>query len=162
MHRAILKGIAFQHYSLRLSADTDTYILVFACCIFKSCVVNGDVPDFALNIDTEALLLLTVITDNAILDFVPAAAAKFVCLVTKQYSHLAIAFDCAPFYNVVSVTVHDTDSISAVIRQHTILREPIGNAPAEENPLTIAPGQALLENGPLRAAAGVESQVAVV
>ena len=162
MHRAILKCISLQHDSLSLPADTNTYILILTRCIFKSCVVNGNVPDFPLNIDADPLLFRTVITNNTILDPVPAAAAKFVCLLAKQYPDLAVALDRTLPYNVVRVTVPDTDSVSAVLRQNTILCKPIGNAPAEKNPLTITLGQALLENGPLGAAPGMESQIAVV
>ena len=114
LHRAILKGIAFQHDSLRLPADTDTYILIFACCIFKSCVVNSDVLSFSLNIDTNPLLFYAIITNNTILDSVTAAATKFIGLLPKEDPHLAITFDCAVPYNVVRVTVSDTDSISFV------------------------------------------------
>ncbi len=162
MHWAILKSITLQHNSLSLPADTNTYILILTRCIFKFCVVNGDVPDFSLNIDADPLLFRTIITNNTILDLVSAAASKFICLVTKEYPDLAIALDCAPFYNVVRVTVPDTDSVSAVLRQRAILCKPIRNAPAEENPLTITPGQAVLEDGPLGAAPGMESQIGVV
>ena len=149
LHRAILKGISLQHDSLSLPADTNSYILIFTRCIFKPCIVNGDVPDFTLNIDADPLLFYTIITNNTILDLVPAAASKFIRLITKQYSDLAVTLDRALPNNVVRVTVPDTDSIHPVLRQHTILCEPIRNAPAEENPLTITPGQALLEDGPL-------------
>ena len=138
MHRAILKCISLQHDLLSLPADTNAYILILVCCIFKSCVVNSDVPDFSLNIDTDPLLFRTVITNNTILDLVPAAAAKFICLITKQHPDLAVALDRALPNNVVRVTVPDTYSVSAVLRQGTILCKSIGNAPAEENPLTIA------------------------
>lgn len=162
LHRAILKDIPVQHDSLSLPADTDTYILVFARRIFKPCIVNGDIPDFPLNIDADPLLFCAIIANNTILDLVPAAASKFIRLITKQYPDLAVALDCALPDNIVCVTVPDTDSVSAVIRQHTILCQPIRNAPAEENPLTVAPGKTLLEDGPLGAAPGMESQVAVV
>ena len=162
MHWTILKSITLQRDSLSLPADTNTYILILSRCIFKPCVVNGDVPDFSLNIDADPLLFRTIITNNTILDLVPAATAKFICLLTKEYPDLAVALDRALPYNVVRVAVPDTDSVSAVLRQRTILCEPIRNAPAEENPLTITPGQAVLEDGPLGAASGVESQIAVV
>ena len=149
MHRAILKCISLQHDSLSLPADTNTYILILTRCIFKSCVVNGDVPDFPLNIYAEALFFRTIITNNTILDLVSAAAAKFIRLLTKQYPDLAVALDRTLPNNVVRVTVPDTDSISAVLRQHTIFCEPIRNAPAEENPLAVAPGHAFLEDRPL-------------
>ena len=54
MHWAILKSISLQHDSLSLPADTNTYILILTRCIFKPCAVNGDVPDFSLNIDAWA------------------------------------------------------------------------------------------------------------
>ena len=162
MHRTILEGILLQDDSVSLPADTNTRTLIFARRIFKSCIVNGDVPDFSLDIDTEALLVRTVITNNTILDFVSAAAAKFVRLIAKQYPYLAITLDYTPFYNIVRVTVSYADSISAVIRQHAILCKPVRNAPAEENPLAIAPGQALLEDRPLGAASGMESKIAII
>ncbi len=162
MHWAILKSITLQHDSLSLPPDTNTDILILTLCIFKSCVVNGDVSDFSLNIDADPPLFRTIITNNTILDLVPAAASKFIRLLAKEDSDLAVALDRALPNNVVRVTVPDTDSISAVFRQNTILCEPIGNAPAKENSLTIAPGQAVLEDGPLGAASGVESQIAVV
>jgi predicted phosphodiesterase len=162
VHRAILKGIPFQHDSLSLRAYTNTYILVFTRRIFKSCAVNGDVTDFPLNIYTDPLLFRTIITNDTVFDLVSAAAAKFVCLLTKQYPDLAVALDRALPNNVVSVTVPDTDSIRTVLRQDTILRKPVRNTPTKVNSFTIARRQAIFENGPLGAASGVESQVGVV
>ena len=116
MYRAILEGITLQHNSPSLPADTNTYILIFACCIFESCVENGNVLGFSLDIDANPLLFRTIVTNDAILDPVSAAAAKLVCFLTKQYPDLAVTLDHALFYNVVCVTVADTDSVSAVFR----------------------------------------------
>ena len=82
MHRAILEGVVLQDDSIGVPAYTNAGILIFARSIFKSCIVNGDVPDFTLDIDTEALPVRAVITNNAVLDPVSTAAVKFV-LVSK-------------------------------------------------------------------------------
>jgi len=113
--RAILKGIILQRDSLSLPADTNTYILILACCIFKSCVSNGDVSGFSLDIDADPLLFRTIVTNDTILDPVSAAAAKFICLLTKQYSNLAVAFNCTLPDNIVRVTMSNTDSVPAVL-----------------------------------------------
>ena len=139
MHRAVFKCIALQHNPLSLPADTNTDILIFACCIFKSCVVNGNLLSLSLNIDANPLLFRTVVANDTILDPVPAAASKFVCLITKQYSNLTVTFDHALFYKVVCITVADTDSVSTVLRQNAVFRKAVRNTPAKENPLAISP-----------------------
>ena len=91
----IFKSVNLQLDTLSFPADTNTYILLFVGCIFESCVLNGDVRGFSLNIDTDPLAIRAVITNDTILDFVPAAATKFVCLLTKYNSNLAVVLDCA-------------------------------------------------------------------
>jgi hypothetical protein len=95
-------------------ADTNTPYLIRSL-FFKSCVSNGDISGFSLNINADPLLFRTIITNDTILDPVSAAAAKFVRLFTKQYSDLAVALDCASPDIVVRVTMSDTDSESAVL-----------------------------------------------
>ena len=112
--RTIFKGIALQLDSLSFPADTNTYILLFVGCVFKSCVLNRNICGFSLDIDANPLPIRAVATNDTILNFVPAAAAKFVCLLTKQNSNLAVVLDCARLYNVVGVAVPDTDAVSAV------------------------------------------------
>ena len=53
-------------------------------------------------------------------------------------------------------------SIGAVVAQRTPLRQAVGYAPAEENPLAIVQCLAIVEERPLRAAAWMESKVGVV
>ena len=71
---------------------------------------------------------------------VAVAGAKFLGLLAKENSYLAIVLDDAPSDHVVRVTVADTDPVSFILRQDAIFHKSIGDAPAEENPLAVSPG----------------------
>ena len=141
MHRRILKGISLHNDPPCHLADTNAcFLVVISRRIVEFRIANSDVLGFPLNINPVSCPFRTVITNHTILYQVPATAAKFIGLVTKKDSHLAITFDHAPSYNVVRITVPDTDSISTVPEQNAIGHKPIGNAPAKEYSLAVAPG----------------------
>ena len=114
MHRRILKAISLHNDPPCHLADTDTCFLILSRCIFELRIANSDVFGFPLYINPKSWLFRTIITNNTILDKVAAAAAKFIGLLTKKDSNLAITFDHTPSDNVVRITVPDTDSVSDV------------------------------------------------
>ena len=114
IHRRILKAISLHNDPPCHLADTNTCFLIFSRCIFEFRITNSDILSFPLNIDPESCSFRTIITNDAILDQVPAAAAKFIGLLTKKDSNFSVTFDHAPSDNIVRITVPDTDSISAV------------------------------------------------
>ena len=142
--------------------DTNAFFLVTSDCINESCVLHGNILCFSLDINADPFSVRTVIANKAILNSVSMAGAEFIGLFTKEYPHLTIIFDRTSTNHVVRVTMSDTDSIPFVPRQCAIFHEPVGNTPAEENPLAVPIGRASLENRPLGAASRMESEVSVV
>ena len=114
MHRRIRKAISLHNDPPCHLADTDTCFLILSRCIFEFRIANGNIFGFPLNIDPESRLFRTIITNDAILDKVPAAAAKFIGLLTEKNSNFSVTFDHTPSDNVVRIPVPDTDSVSAV------------------------------------------------
>jgi len=60
--------------------------------------------------------ILKGIANNTILNLVAVATPKFIVLVAKENPYLTVTFDSAPPYNVIRVTVPDTDSISCILQ----------------------------------------------
>lgn len=134
---------------LGLSADTNAYSLVAACCILHSCIDDKDLLSFSSNIDSYPSFACAIVPDHTILDPIAVAAAKFIRFLTEKDAHLTISLNCAIPYDVVRITVSDTDPVAFIPRQGAIVHTPIGNAPAEEDSLTIAFGDATMEDGSL-------------
>ena len=84
-------------------------------------------------------------------------------LVAEAHAARAVPEDVVAAEEVVRVLVPDRDPELAVLLEAVVLEHTVADAPAEEQPVgAIATGQAVPDDGPLRAAAGVQTQVGIV
>lgn len=107
--------IAVQGDPLSLFANTNAYSLIPARRTLQSRIADSDIFRSSSNIDSHPRFSLAIVADEAVLNLIAIAAAKFIGLLSKENPHLAILLDLAVSYDVVCVAVPDADSITSVL-----------------------------------------------